>query len=60
MASGEKTEKEKDQEHIEGLVQMAADTLLAKYCENERCGVLMYQAKNCPGCGQFGRVKGKQ
>jgi hypothetical protein len=40
------------------------------YCENATCRVLVYETKatvrpdekpneNCPGCGQFGRKKGK-
>jgi hypothetical protein len=39
------------------------------YCENGECRVLMFTAEpvsavegtgHCPGCGQFGRKKGKQ
>ena len=38
---------------------------LPYYCENEDCGVLIYQVPenaeaNCPGCGLFGRKKGHQ
>lgn len=37
------------------------------YCENDECAVLVYEVRshnavlqsNCPGCGQFGRAKGK-
>jgi hypothetical protein len=40
------------------------------YCENDKCRVLIFENKieieggevdnNCPGCGQFGRIKGQQ
>jgi hypothetical protein len=41
------------------------------YCENDHCRVLLFSTRakatqgevaeqeNCPGCGQFGRTKGK-
>lgn len=40
------------------------------YCENDECRVLIFETQsvmesddeateNCPGCGQFGRTKGK-
>jgi hypothetical protein len=37
------------------------------YCENEECAVILFkivevdgvEEANCPGCGQFGRKKGK-
>lgn len=33
------------------------------YCENMDCRVFLFDAseeQNCPGCGQYGRKKGKQ
>lgn len=44
---------------------------MSLYCENEECRVVLYESvehegtppdepnNNCPGCGQFGRKKGK-
>lgn len=41
---------------------------VAHYCENENCRVEMYSVsvdeftidhRNCPGCGQYGRTKGR-
>lgn len=53
-----------DEELIEEVVMLQTEIA---YCENGDCRVEMYQAitdsydvkteKNCPGCGQFGRMK---
>lgn len=64
------SEEDKDKEHVDSLVRMAQTALAARYCENNDCGVLMYQPmmtehtepqvmSNCPGCGRFGRTKGQ-
>ena len=43
--------------------------MVSYYCENSKCLVMIFEGDpddtedephlNCPGCGQFGRVKGK-
>lgn len=46
---------------LASLEKRAAEVPL--YCENDDCRVLIYVENdsegNCPGCGRFGRKKGK-